>query len=66
MVSADGTGKDTCQGDSGGPLFAKPSGTFTQIGITSFGAGCAAGYPAVYTEVNYPGIRSFIVSAASR
>lgn len=28
-------GKDTCQGDSGGPMFAKASGKFTQIGITS-------------------------------
>ena len=36
-------GKDTCQGDSGGPLFVSSnlgSGSM-QIGITSFGSGCA-------------------------
>jgi secreted trypsin-like serine protease len=65
-VAAGTTGKDTCQADSGGPLFATPNGKFTQIGITSFGAGCgAAGYPGVYAEVNNSSIRGFITNAAS-
>jgi secreted trypsin-like serine protease len=66
MVAAGKRGKDTCQGDSGGPMFAKPHGSFTQIGITSFGIGCGAGYPGVYAEVNAPAIRSFIINAASQ
>lgn len=67
MVAAGKTGKDTCQGDSGGPLFAKVAGAYTQIGVTSFGAGCgAAGYPGVYAEVNASAIRSFVVNAASK
>lgn len=67
QVAAGKTGKDTCQGDSGGPMFAKASGTFTQIGITSWGNGCGApGYPGVYAEVNNSSIRSFITNAASK
>lgn len=68
MVAAGQAGKDSCQGDSGGPLFASTSpGGYTQIGITSFGAGCgAAGFPGVYTEVNNPSVRNFITTQASR
>lgn len=46
-------GRDTCQGDSGGPLFVRDSGgTYRQVGITSFGFGCArAATPGVYTRV---------------
>ncbi len=65
MVAAGKQGKDTCRGDSGGPLF--DSGTRTQVGITSIGRGCGwARYPGIYTEVNNPGIRSWILSAAKR
>ncbi|CAH2092285.1 unnamed protein product [Euphydryas editha] len=43
-------GKDSCQGDSGGPAVATDSGV--QLGIVSFGTGCARpGYPGVYTNV---------------
>ena len=67
MVAAGGErGKDSCQGDSGGPLF-NPGSTGTQVGIVSFGLGCGRpGVPGVYTEVNNPGIRTFIVNAARR
>lgn len=34
-------GKDSCQGDSGGPIFENRGGTQVQVGIVSFGDGCA-------------------------
>jgi secreted trypsin-like serine protease len=66
QVAAGKKGNGPCFGDSGGPLF--DSGSRTQVGITSHGAGgCGtARYPVVYTEVNNPNIRNFILSAAKR
>jgi secreted trypsin-like serine protease len=67
MVCAGEEGVDTCQGDSGGPMWATTNTGRRQIGITSFGNGCAtARFPGVYTEVNAPDIRSFIRRAANR
>src|ERR671911_1364858 len=66
-VAAGKKGKSPCFGDSGGPLF--DSGSRTQVGITSHGAVQKCGtarYPVVYTEVNNPNIRNFILSAAKR
>jgi secreted trypsin-like serine protease len=58
-------GTDTCQGDSGGPMFRRnASNAWVQVGITSWGYGCArAGYPGVYTEVST--FASAIASAAA-
>jgi len=48
-------GKDSCQGDSGGPVeYQDPAtGTWKQLGITSWGNGCAqAKYYGVYSKVS--------------
>jgi secreted trypsin-like serine protease len=67
MVAAGKEGKDTCTGDSGGPMFATQDGKRYQIGITSYGNGCATKkYPGVYTEVNARPIRTFIANAAGQ
>ena len=71
MVCAGAEGVDACFGDSGGPMFVTADGGSgqmrrRQIGVTSFGLGCAAeGFPGVYTEVSAPSIGRFIRSAAS-
>lgn len=45
-------GVDGCVGDSGGPLYINDGGAQTQVGITSFGVGCAQpNFYGVYTSV---------------
>lgn len=50
----DTGGVDTCQGDSGGPMVAATSdGPLVQVGIVSWGHGCARPqFPGVYTELS--------------
>lgn len=44
--------KDSCIGDSGGPLMLLNGGRFEQVGIVSFGNGCAEAHQyGVYTRV---------------
>jgi secreted trypsin-like serine protease len=59
-------GIDTCQGDSGGPMLrADGAGNWVQVGIVSWGYGCArAGYPGVYGEVST--FATAIAEAAAR
>ncbi len=46
-------GKSSCQGDSGGPLVVNTSSGPQQVGIVSWGIGCAeSGYPGVFTRVS--------------
>lgn len=49
MMCADEAGKSSCQGDSGGPILYNGK----QVGITSFGIGCARPeWPGVYARVS--------------
>ena len=46
-------GKDTCKSDSGGPLMGMQYGKYVQVGITSWGIGCAQpGFYGVYTRLS--------------
>jgi secreted trypsin-like serine protease len=66
MIAAGNSKVNACVGDSGGPLF--DSGSRTQVGIVSGGYyKCGTErFPGVYTDVNNPNIRNFILAAAKR
>ena len=47
-------GSDSCVGDSGGPLIATHEGVVQQVGVVSFGYGCALPYfYGIYSDVPY-------------
>ncbi|HEU5431241.1 MAG TPA: serine protease [Thermomicrobiales bacterium] len=52
---------DSCYGDSGGPLFADASSNPVEVGIVSWGRGCAQlGFPGIYTRLSDPAIANWI------
>lgn len=61
-----GGGKDSCQGDSGGSLLTWNLDHWEQLGIVSWGIGCARpNAPGVYSDLRAPEMRQW-VEACSR
>lgn len=66
QVCADAAGKGSCQGDSGGALLQLAPEGIVQLGIVSFGVGCARPppYTGVYTNVSHPAVRDWIAACS--
>jgi hypothetical protein len=61
IPGVQGGGKDSCHGDSGGPIVKRIGNKHLQVGIVSWGIGCAeADYAGVYTRVS--GVYDWITS----
>jgi hypothetical protein len=61
IPGVQGGGKDSCHGDSGGPIVKRIGNKHLQVGIVSWGNGCAeADYAGVYTRVS--GVYDWITS----
>jgi hypothetical protein len=69
MLCASADGQDSCQGDSGGPLVMNggDAGYDMQIGVVSWGIGCASEFPGVYARVSqaYEWIQSEVCSKSN-
>ncbi|KAL7533286.1 hypothetical protein ACHAXR_005144 [Thalassiosira sp. AJA248-18] len=68
MICAKDNGEDSCQGDSGGPLVIRSDSGDIQVGVVSWGIGCAhRDFPGVYARVStqYDWIRRNVCEGSS-